>query len=309
MDHITLLPQVNVISIASRSADKAAATAKQYGIPRHSSYEALLQDPEVEVVYIPLPNSMHATWAIAAMRAGKAVVCEKPLAANADEGVEMQKVVEETGLPFIEAVHYRYHPMAQRLRELVQSGGLGKLHHISIHIHLPSDFFGANDIRFSYNLGGGAAMDPGCYCVNVTRFITGEEPMVVEATPEMLNAEVDRTMTAKLRFPSGCTAELSTSLSKDPWELRLAVTGSKGKLDATNIIVPHFGHEWILQTDGKETRESFDMTPTFVFQWREIADVIRLGIPARTPISDGIANMRVVDDIYRKAGLRIRGLR
>ncbi|MFA7596726.1 MAG: Gfo/Idh/MocA family oxidoreductase [Novosphingobium sp.] len=306
MDHREMLPEIEVVNIASRNIEKAAATARQYGFPRYGSYEDLLRDPEVEVVYVPLPNALHAQWSIAALRAGKAVVCEKPLASNAEEAEHLRAVAEETGLPLIEAVHYLYHPLAHRLIELVRSGALGRIERILAWVHLSSDFFEPDDIRFRYDLAGGATMDPGCYCISLCRIVTGEEPVVTSATPDLLSADIDRAMVATLQFPGGCVATVETSLRTDPWDIRLVVEGSRGRLETTNPLVPHFGHGWTLTVDGVETTESFDMTPTFVFEWKEIADVIRNGAPIRTPAGDGVANMKVVDAIYRAAGMRVR---
>jgi predicted dehydrogenase len=136
--------------------------------------------------------------------------------------------------------------------------------------------------------------------------VTGEEPVVVGATPDLLSDDIDKSMVATLQFPGGCVATIETSLSTDPWDIRLIVEGSRGRLETTNPLVPHFGHSWALTIDGVETSESFDMTPTFVFEWKAVADVIRNGAAIRTPASDGVANMKVVDAIYRAAGMRTR---
>lgn len=306
MDHRALLPEIDVVNIASRSPEKARATALQYGIPRFSTYEALLRDDDVEVVYIPLPNALHAEWSIAALRAGKAVVCEKPIASNADQARQMLAVAHETGLPLIEAVHYLYHPLAHRIDELVRSGRLGTIERVLARVHLSSDFLAPDDIRFRYDLAGGAAMDPGCYCVSLCHLVTGEEPEVVSASADLHSADVDRSMSATLRFPGGCVATIETSLQAEPWDIRLIVEGTRGRLETTNPLVPHFGHSWTLTLDGETTTAQFDMTPTFVFEWREIAAVIRAGAPIRTPASDGVATMQVVDAIYRAAGMRLR---
>jgi predicted dehydrogenase len=306
MDHRALLPEIEVVNIASRSREKAAAAAREYGFPRYGSYEDLLQDPDVEVVYIPLPNALHADWSIAALRAGKAVVCEKPLASNAQEAERIRKAAEDTGLPLIEAVHYLYHPLAHRIAELVRSGQLGKIERVLARVHLSSDFFDPDDIRFSYDLAGGSTMDPGCYCISLCRLVTGEEPTVISATPDLLSADIDKSMVAQLQFPGGCIGTIETSLKTDPWDIRLIIEGTRGRLETTNPLVPHFGHSWTLTIDGVETTESFDMTPTFVFEWKAIAKVIRNGSPILTPASDGVANMKVVDDIYRRAGMRLR---
>jgi predicted dehydrogenase len=191
---------------------------------------------------------------------------------------------------------------------VVRSGILGRLHKIEARINLRSDLFAPNNIRYDYALGGGAALDPGNYCVSMARLVTGEEPRVSSARATLIKPDIDVAMEAELVFPGGCTAELEMSLAYEgEMEIRLVVHGEKGVLDIKNPIVPHMGHEWTLEAGGEKRSESFDMTPTFVFQFREAAEVVANGRSIRTSIRDGILNMRVIDAIYAAAGMRRRG--
>ena len=159
---------VEIVAVAARDRDRAAAFAGKHGIPRvHDSYEALLADPEIDAVYNPLPNSLHAEWTIRALQAGKHVLCEKPMAANADEAAEMAKVADETGLVLFEAFHYRYHPLALRAKAIIDAGEIGALRHIDA--QFCTLMLRPNDIRLRYDLGGGALMDLGCYTINMIR--------------------------------------------------------------------------------------------------------------------------------------------
>src|SRR6266508_746634 len=151
-----------ILAIAARDPKRAYVLAKKHGIPRvHQTYAALLADQDIDAIYNPLPNSLHAEWTIRALKAGKHVLCEKPFASNAQEAEEMATVARETGLVLSEAFAYRYHPLTTRVKEIISSGELGKIKHIEAQFCflLPSP----NNIRFRYELAGGALMDCGCY--------------------------------------------------------------------------------------------------------------------------------------------------
>src|SRR5215470_13213106 len=156
------VPEVSVTAVAARDVDRARAFAKKHGLARvHSSYAELLSDPEIDAIYNPLPNGLHCEWTIKALEAGKHVLCEKPLASNADEAERMVAASTATGRVLVEAFHWRYHPLAGRMKEVVESGQLGAVRHIETDFNIPLVF--PNDIRYRYDLAGGATMDVGCY--------------------------------------------------------------------------------------------------------------------------------------------------
>src|SRR5690349_15736839 len=154
-----------VVAIAARDRARAEKFATKHGVPQvFDDYAALIASPDVDAIYNPLPNGLHAEWTNAALEAGKHVLCEKPLTSNAEEARECAAVAERTGLVLMEAFHWRYHPLAQRLVDIVQSGEIGTLQHVDSALCFPLPLF--SDIRYQYALGGGAMMDAGCYTIS-----------------------------------------------------------------------------------------------------------------------------------------------
>ncbi len=173
------IADARVVAVAARDRDKAARFANKHGIDTvHGSYEALLADAGVDAIYNPLPNGLHGRWTRAALAAGKHVLCEKPFCANADEATEVAAAAAASGRVVMEAFHYRYHPLAARVREILDAHELGRLRHVETWLCFPLPRF--SDIRYNHALAGGALMDAGCYAVHLARFLGGEEPEVVE---------------------------------------------------------------------------------------------------------------------------------
>ena len=176
--------EAEVGAVAARDRSRADAFASKHGIPKvHDSYAALVADPEIDAIYNPLPNGLHAEWTIAALEAGKHVLCEKPFTANAKEAEAVAAVAERTGLVVMEAFHYRYHPLAQRMREIVESDELGTIRRVETALCFPLPKF--SDIRYQYDLAGGATMDVGTYTVHMARLLGCEEPEVVSAEAKL----------------------------------------------------------------------------------------------------------------------------
>ncbi|MFP4322792.1 MAG: Gfo/Idh/MocA family protein, partial [Anaerolineales bacterium] len=194
-----------VVAVASRDADRARAFAAEQDIPRsYGSYEALLGDPNIDAIYIGLPNNLHAEWAMHCAAAGKPTLCEKPLALDAKQAQQMVDAFATRGVPFAEAFMYRFHPQTRRVLELVAEGVLGDLHAINavFSFRLPPE--AAENIRLQASLGGGSLMDVGCYCVNLMRLATGAEPEAVTAQALIgKTSGVDERFTGTLRFPGG----------------------------------------------------------------------------------------------------------
>src|SRR6266481_9986963 len=193
-----------VVAIAARDPARAREFADAHKIPRvHATYEDLVADPELDVIYNPLPNSLHCEWTIAALRAGKHVLCEKPLASNAIEAAKMAKVATETGMILGEAFHYRYHPLAVRVREIIDSGRLGRLSRVEGNFSVPIP---ETNIRFDWNLAGGATMDLGCYPLHMIGYFSGLTPRVIRARAETGPKNIDIAMDADLELAGGATA-------------------------------------------------------------------------------------------------------
>ncbi|HEX5446340.1 MAG TPA: Gfo/Idh/MocA family oxidoreductase, partial [Pirellulales bacterium] len=187
--------EVVIAAVAARDVSNAEAFAAKNGIPRvHDSYEALLDDPDLDAVYNPLPTALHGRWTRAALDAGKHVLCEKPLTANAAEAREIAELAAKADRVVMEAFHYRYHPFASRVEEIIASGELGELQRLEANWCFWMPKFSTN--RYNYSLGGGALMDLGCYAVDMVRTFGGSTPEVVSASAKLRGPEIDRAMTA-----------------------------------------------------------------------------------------------------------------
>ena len=308
IDPAKVVPDIAITAVASRDSNRAATYAAERGIGRsYGGYQNLLDDPDVEIVYNPLPNSLHAEWTIRALEAGKAVLCEKPLANNAAEARLMADAAAMAGRPLIEAFHYRYHPVARFIQETIRSGVLSPLRRLEARLNIKSARLTDDNIRFQPELGGGSTMDLGAYCINMLRMCVGEEPTAIAATPTLHSPQIDVSMRATLAFPSGAEATFECSHRAEGFETWLIVQGERGTLRCDNPFLPTPGTTVTVETGGKTRTTCFDDPATYVFQARALAEVIRNGAPILTPGSDGIANMAVIDAVYRKAGLAMRG--
>jgi predicted dehydrogenase len=296
-----------VTTVAARDRARADSYAAKHGIPHvHDSYRALVDDPDVDAVYNPLPNGLHAEWTIAALEAGKHVLCEKPFTANAAEAEAVAAVADRTGLTVMEAFHYRYHPLARRMREIVDSGELGTIVRIETSLCFPLPRF--SDIRYRYDLAGGATMDVGTYTVHMARLLGREEPEVVSADAKLRSPQVDRAMRAELRFPSGHTGRITCSMwSRWVIQTYARVYGDRGELRVINPTTPQLWHRMTVKAGGTSRTERFTRRPTYEFQLDAFVAAVLDGEPSLTPPRDSIANMRVLDAIYVAAGLQPRG--
>jgi predicted dehydrogenase len=302
------LPGVEVTAVAARDRDKARRFARKHGIPRvHERYEDVLADPELDAVYVPLPNGLHAEWTIRALEAGKHVLCEKPFTANAAEAERVADVARKSDRVLMEAFHWRYHPLAERMIQIVRSGQLGKLRHVETSLCIPLPLPG--DIRYRLDLAGGATMDTGCYAIHMLRHLAGDEPAeVASARARLASPRVDRAMEAELRFADGRTGRIRCSLlSARLLSVRARAVGETGELDVFNPIAPHLYHRLALRTEAGTSFERVSRMPTYWFQLRAFQRAVREGAPFPTHVDDAIANMRVIDAVYEKSGLGPRG--
>lgn len=302
------LPErAQVVAIAARDHARARQFAAAHAIPKvYADYAALLDDPEIDAVYNPLPNSLHAEWSIRALEAGKHVLCEKPIAANTHEAEQMAEAAARTGKVLMEAFHYRYHPLTLRTLEIIHSGELGTLRHVEAVMCTTLRRF--RDIRYRYDLAGGALMDVGCYAIHLIRTLTGQEPAVTRARTWQLGPQIDRRAEIDFRFPQGQTGHILCSLwSRTLLKFGARVEGDHGVLEIANPYLPHYFHWLRIRTPEGKRVETVDRTPTYTYQMQAFADAIQLGRPFPTDPADAIANMRVIDAAYRAAGLRLRG--
>ncbi len=299
--------RAEVVAIAARDPERARAFAEEHGIAQvDASYEALVRNPDVDAVYNPLPASLHAEWTLEALRHGKHVLCEKPFASNASEAEQMVEAARESRLILLEAFHYRYHPLADRILEVAASGAIGEFREIEAAFCAPIP--DTEDIRYDLSLGGGATMDLGCYPIHWCRLVAGAEPTVLGAEAREEPSGIDVTMTAELRFPEDVRCKVHCSMAADVgFQAFLQVTGSKGVLRADNPLVPHFGHKLRLTIDGNEKAEQIEGRTTYDHQLEAFVAAALAGEKQPTGGLDAISNMRVIDAIYRAAGMQPRG--
>lgn len=302
------LEEVEVVAVAARDPKRAQRFAAKHKIPTvHATYADLLADPGIDAVYVPLPNSLHAAWTIRALEAGKHVLCEKPITANEHEARAVADAAKDSGLIVAQAMHYAYHPVAERIRRIVQDGTLGRLRRAEVYACVP--IFRSSDIRYSYELAGGATMDLGCYAVHLVRFATGREPTVVHAQALLSSPRVDRRMEAELDLGEGASARVVCSIwSKDFLKGDAVFEGELATLKAANPFAPHLFHSLTVSSGGKKKSEKLAGTfSTSHYQLKAFAASVRTGTPMPTGPEDAVKTMHVLDEIYRKAGLPIRG--
>jgi predicted dehydrogenase len=295
-----------VLGIASRNQGTAEATAQALGIPRaYGSYEALLADPDIHAVYNPLPNHLHVPWSIRALEAGKHVLCEKPIALDAEEARTLLAARDRSGLIVAEAFMVRYTPWWQRVRALAQEGRLGRVAAIqtafSYYLDDPAN------IRNMPGIGGGGLMDIGCYAIATARYIWGAEPLrvsgLIERDPAM---GTDRLTSAVVQFPEGhLTFTCSTQLAPHQ---RVTIMGTKARVE---VVIPFNAPPdapcRILIDDGEvldgsgAVVEDFPVTDQYTAQGDAVSRAILGEAPLEFPLEDAIANMRVIDAVFRSA--------
>jgi predicted dehydrogenase len=298
------VPGVVVTAVAAREGNRAREFAAKHHIPTaYASYAELLADPGLDAIYNPLPNGLHGVWTIRALEAGKHVLCEKPFTANAEEAAQVAAAAERTGLVVMEAFHWRYHPLAARVLEIIGRGDLGAVRHVEATICFP--LLKPGDIRWQLNLAGGATMDAGCYAVHLVRTFAGAEPTVVRAAAHERSPGVDRSMTAELSFADGRTGTIHCSMLSPP-RVSARVVGDQATLRITNPLAPQVWNRLSVKGSAGSRRERVAGGPTYGYQLDAFAAAVRDGSPTLTPPSDSVATMRVIDDIYRAAGMSPR---
>lgn len=299
-----------VVAVAARDQARATAFAAEHGIGRaYGSYADLLADPAVQVVYNPSPNSEHVRWTLAALRAGKHVLAEKPFGSNADEARLVAAEPNPRGLVVFEAFHYRYHPAYLRLLEVVGSGRIGEI--TALRVGMKFDCADRADLRWSWPLSGGSLMDLGCYALHVARDIAGVvggtfavESVETTADPDA-DARVDATATILGTLPGGGRVRLESSLV-GPADFSIAVTGTKGSMLQPNFIAVDTDDRIIVTTAGREDTEHHGTTSTYTYQLAALRAAINEGTPFPTTVADGVTNMEFLDNCYRLAGLPLR---
>jgi predicted dehydrogenase len=298
--------RARVVAVAARDRARGEAFAQKHHIPRVlGTYEELVNDPDIDAVYNPLPNGLHGYWTMAALDAGKHVLCEKPFTANADEARAVAEADNaHPGLVVMEAFHYQYHPLARRLVEIVRSGELGTITNVDIAFSAP--LWKKGDIRYQLALAGGATMDMGCYPISLLRLMT-PGPRVRSAEAKLSSPGVDRAMDAHFSLPDGGKAHIGCSMfSSSVLRLHADITGSDGKISVFNPFSPQFGHRMKVTTGLGSRKERFSRKPTYDYQLEAFANAVEDKASFPTTAQDAIRTMELIDSIYVAAGLPLR---
>ncbi len=292
---------VDILAVAARDPHRAAEYAKAHGIAHISDdYGDLLDRDDVDLVYNALPPAAHLEWTLAALEAGKAVLCEKPFAMNAAEARTMVEAAQAAGRPLIEAFHYRYHNVIRRAEALVRSGELGAIQRAHCLFEAPIRR-APDELRWRADLGGGALMDLGSYVIHAIRTLLGEEPQVRAATGTFEDG-VDVTMSAALAFPSGAEGEIACAMNAQTPAARLTLEGSKGRLEILNFVAPQLGCRFTTVIGGKTIEQPVDGLSTYAAQLAHVVEVMAQGATPLTGGADAVGNMAVIDKIYELAG-------
>ena len=299
--------RTHVVAIASRDLAKAEAAASTLGVPRaYGSYEELLADPEIEAIYNPLPNHLHVPWTIRAAEAGKHVLCEKPIALSASEARQLLDVRARTGVHIGEAFMVRNHPQWLAARELVESGRIGELRVVAGHFaYFRRD---PNDVRSVPEWGGGGLMDVGCYPITMSRWLFGEEPDavigIIDRDPEL---RVDRIASGLMRFPSGGQATFTSAMQLVHYQ-RMQLHGTSGRIEVQiPFNAPNDRPTRIFVDDGREVGDrsaetiEFPIVDQYTLQGDNFSAAVRGEGSVPVSVEDAVANMAVIDAIFRSA--------
>jgi predicted dehydrogenase len=296
---------VEILAVSSRSQESADRYAQEHGIERaYGDYPAMLADPDIDLVYNALPPSGHAEWSIAALEAGKDVLCEKPFAMTAKQARRMTDAATSTGRRLIEAFHDRYHPLSLELDAIHDSGRLGDI------LSIEADFLATNSydpasLRHDPKLGGGALMDLGCYPLHWVRAFMRSEPTVVSATATRNPSGADMSITAALEFAGGTQATVGASMEHEGLVQAIRITGSHGTLHVEGMVFPSRGHSIREEVDGVTREWTVGGQTSYDHQLDAVVRGLASGEPLPTEGEDSVATMELIDGIYAKVGISL----
>jgi predicted dehydrogenase len=301
------LTGARLVAVAARDRGRAEAFAAEHRVERVlDSYADVLADAEVEAVYNPLANGLHAPWNLAAIAAGKHVLSEKPFATDADEAREVRDAGVRAGVAVVDGFHYVYHPVMRRLHELLATGELGDLVRVEATTNVVAP--PPEDPRWSFALAGGALMDLGCYSLHAVRGFAawaGGEPTLVGARGGERKGHpgVDEWVDADLVFPSGVPATARCHMADRALQMTCRVVGTRGEATAANFVLPHNDPRLLVTTEAGERTEHLGTRTSYTYQLEAFASLIRVGAPMSTDSSDAVATMTLIDACYAAIGL------
>ena len=299
-----------LVAIAARDSDRAQGFAAEHGVERVlDSYQAVIDDPEVEAIYNPLPNGLHGPWNIRAMEAGKHVLTEKPSASNAGEARAVREAHLGSGVSFMEAFHYRYHPVMGRMLELAGSGEIGEIEHVEVVMGFP--LTNDDDPRWDFDLAGGAMMDLGCYALHGIRSLgiaTSGEPSVTAASavPRQDDPRVDVELSGDLEYPSGASAHFRSSFALPEMTFTMHLRGTEGEALAHNFVVSALDNRITVVSGGESRVEHLGDRSTYTYQLEAFSDHVRNGTAIPTGSDDALVQAQLIDACYEAAGLPLR---
>ena len=302
-------PKASVTVMAARDQQRANGFAMFHHIQEVvGGYQEVIESAHCNAVYNPLPISHHKDWTIRALQAGKHVLCEKSLACNTEQAIDMNQAAKQSGLILMDAFHYRYHPLFEAAREIYQSGELGKIQTISA-IFSISGSPPASDIRMNYDTAGGVTMDIGCYPISWLRHLTDTEPEVVSAEAITGPKYVDIMLEARLSIPGNIEAKIVGDMRpKGKFQAEIEVIGEQGTMTVRNPLAPQMGHVIETNIDGKRSFLTVDRRPTYCYQLDAFLKAVESGKEPLTNGDDAVKQMQVIDRCYELAGLPLRGI-
>lgn len=284
--------RTHLLAAASRSISSAEAYAREWNIPRaYGSYEALLADPEIDVIYNSLPNHLHAEWTIKALRAGKHVLCEKPLALALDEVDAMIAASKETGKVLAEAFMYRHHPQTLKVKEIVDGGALGKLQFMRGSFTFTLRRTG--NFRYIKEMGGGSIWDVGCYPISYARTIIGEEPLEVFGWQNEGPGGYDESFVGQIRFANGILFQFDSGF-KSPLRTQIEIVGEDAALNIPVPFKPNQNSTIILKRGDDDETIKIKGQELYLGEVEDMADAILLGRPPRIALQDSRGNVRTI---------------
>ena len=285
-------PRNRLAAVASRTQASAEAYAKDWRIPKaHGSYQALLDDPQIDVIYNPLPNHLHAEWSINALEAGKHVLCEKPFALTLAEVDAMIAAAQKTGKVLAEAFMYRHHPQTLKVKELVESGAIGKLQLIrgSFTFSMKRDV----DIRLDPAIGGGSIWDVGCYPISYARLIAGSDPLEVYGQQVTGSTGIDDSFFGQMKFANGVYAQFDSGF-RTPYRTHLEVVGSEGTITVPSPFKPGLNEKITLHREDKTEVIKIPRQELYIGEVEDMTDCILTGKTPRMTLADSRGNIATI---------------
>lgn len=292
-----------LVAVAARDQGRAELFAEKHGVERVlGSYADVIADPEVNAIYNPLANALHAPWNLAAIEAGKPVLTEKPFARNRSEALQVAEAAQAAGVTVMEGFHYLFHPVTRRALEIAADGTIGELHHVEVRMATPSPE--ASDPRWSFEMAGGALMDLGCYGLHIMRRLG--HPSIIRAHAKERAAGVDEWCDVELGFPGGATGLSANTMATPDSTFTLRIVGTKGDLLVHNFIKPNEDDRLTIRTPAGTRVEHHGTRTSYSYQLEAFAAHVLHGTPLPIDTADAVENMAYVDAAYRAAGMTPR---